>query len=83
MAEFCKIRSGGSVMAAPNPLRIVIGNPSDERYRYGGCLEKLYTEQPEYDTDTQYLTDHWVQDGQYAVQVWTVHDIPVSETVDD
>lgn len=33
--------------------------------------------------DTQYITDHWVQDGQYAVQVWTVHDIPVPETVDD
>lgn len=27
MAEFCKIRSDGSAMAAPNPLRIVIGNP--------------------------------------------------------
>ena len=83
MAEFCKIRSDGSVMAAPNPLRIVIGNPSDERYRYEGWLEKRYTERPEYDPDTQYITDRWEQDGQYAVQVWTVHDIPVSETVYD
>ena len=39
MAEFCKIRSDGSVMAAPNPLRIVVSNPSDERYRYEGWLE--------------------------------------------
>ena len=83
MAEFCKIRSDGSVMSAPNPLRIVISNPSDERYRYEGWLEKRYTERPEYDPDTQYITDRWEQDGQYAVQVWTVHDIPVSETVDD
>lgn len=83
MAEFCKIRSDGSAMAAPNPLRIAIGNPSDERYRYEGWLEKRYTERPEYDPDTQYITDRWEQDGQYAVQVWTVHDIPVSETVDD
>ena len=82
MAEFCKIRSDGSVMAAPNPLRIVISNPSDERYRYEGWLEKRYTEPHEYDPDTQYITDHWVQDGQYAVQVWTVHDIPVSDTTD-
>ena len=82
MAEFCKIRSDGSAMTAPNPLRIVVSNPSDERYRYEGWLEKRYTERPEYDTDTQYLTDHWVQDGQYAVQVWTVHDISVPETVD-
>ena len=82
MAEFCKIRSDGSVMAAPNPLRIVIGNPSDERYRYEGWLEKRYTERPKYDPDTQYITDHWVQDSQYAVQVWTVHDIPVSDTTD-
>ena len=83
MAEFCKIRSDGSVMAAPNPLRIVVSNPSDERYRYEGWPEKRYTERPVYDHETQYITDHWVQDGQYAVQVWTVHDIPVSETVDD
>lgn len=82
MAEFCKIRSDGSVMAAPNPLRIVIGNPSDERYRYEGWLEKRYTEPPVYDTDTQYLTDHWVQDGQYVVQVWTVNDIPVYDNTD-
>ena len=83
MAEFCKIASDGNVMAAPNPLRIVISNPSDERYRYEGWLEKRYTERTEYDHDTQYITDHWVKDGQYAVQIWTVHDIPVSETVDD
>ena len=82
MAEFCKIKEDGSCMRAPNPLRIVIGNPSDERYRYEGWLEKRYTETPEYDPDTQYITDHWVQDGQYAVQVWTVHDIPVSDTTD-
>ena len=82
MAELCKIRSDGSVMAAPNPLRIVVRNPSDERYRYEGWLEKRYTEHPVYDTDTKYITDHWVQDGQYAVQVWTVHDIPVSDTTD-
>ena len=81
MAEFCKIRSDGSAMDAPNPLRIVIGNPSDERYRYEGWLEKRYTERPEYDPDTQYITDHWVHDGQYAVQVWDVQDIPVSEFI--
>ena len=83
MAEFCKIASDGRAIRAPNPLRITISNPRDERYRYEGWLEKLYTEPPEYAPDTQYITDHWVQDGQYAVQVWTVHDIPVSETVDD
>ena len=82
MAEFCKIASDGTVMPAPNPLRIVISNPSDERYRYEGWLEKRYTEPPEYDTDTQYITHSWAQDGQYAVQVWTVHDIPVSDTSD-
>ena len=33
MAEFCKIKADGSCMRAPNPLRITISNPSDERYR--------------------------------------------------
>ena len=53
MAEFCKIKADGSCMRAPNPLRIVIGNPSDERYRYEGWLEKRYTEPPECDPETQ------------------------------
>lgn len=79
MSEFCKIASDGRVMRAPNPLRITISNPSDERYRYEGWLEKRRTDPPEYDHDTQYITDHWEQDGQYAVQRWTVHDIPVTE----
>lgn len=82
MSEFCKITASGQAMKAPNPLRIVISNPSDERYRYEGWLEKRYTERPEYDPDTQYITDHWVQDGQYAVQIWDVQDIPVSDTTD-
>ena len=51
MAEFCKIKFDGSVMAAPNPLRIVVSNPSDERYRYEGWLEKRYTEHPVYNPD--------------------------------
>ena len=83
MAEFCKIKADGSTMLAPNPLRIVISNPSDERYRYEGWLEKRYSEKPEYDHETQYITDNWVQDGQYAVQVWTVHDIPVEDTTEE
>ena len=80
MAEFCKIKTDGSTMPAPNPLRIVVSNPSDERYRYEGWLEKMYTEPPEYDPEKQYITDHWEQDGQYAVQVWDVHEIPVEVT---
>lgn len=82
MAEFCKIKADGSTMTAPNPLRITVSNPSDARYRYEGWLEKKYSEKPEYDPVTQYITDHWVRDGQYAVQVWTVHDIQVSDTTD-
>lgn len=82
MAEFCKIKSDGAIQNAPNPLRIVISNPSDERYRYEGWLEKKYSEKPEYDHETQYITDHWVQDGQYAVQAWEIHDIPVEDTME-
>ena len=82
MAEFCKIKSDGRVMPAPNPLRIVVSNPSDERYRYEGWLERHYTDPPEYDPETQYITDNWVQDGQFVVQVWTVHDIHVSDKAD-
>ena len=83
MAEFCKIKSDGEIQNAPNPLRIVVSNPSDERYRYEGWLEKRYTEPPEYVPDTQYITDHWVQDGQYAVQQWEIHGIPVDDTMEE
>ena len=82
MAEFCKIKADGTCMRAPIPLRIVVSNPSDERYRYEGWLEKKYSEKPEYNPETQYITDKWVQDGQFAVQVWAVHDIHVSDKPD-
>ena len=83
MAEFCKITTNGRAMNAPNPLRIVISNPSDERYRYEGWLEKKYTDRPEYDPENQYVTDHWEQDGQIAVQHWESHDIPVEDTMEE
>lgn len=73
MAEFCKIYDGVCV-DAPNPLKITISNPSDKRYRAEGYLEKKYTPMPEYDPETQELIETWVQDGQYAVQTWTVRD---------
>ena len=82
MAEFCKIKADGTCMRAPNPLRITVSNPSDERYRYEGWLEKKYTDKPTYDPETQYITDHWVQDGQFAVQVWHVHAIPAEPFAD-
>ena len=83
MAEFCKIKSGGTIQNAPNPLRIVISNPSNEWYRYEGWLEKRCSEPPEYDHDTQYITDYWEQDGQFAVQHWEIHDIPVEDTMEE
>lgn len=79
MAEFCIIRADGTCENAPNPLKITIANPSDERYRYEGYLEKRYTDAPEYNPETQYLAESWVQDGQYAVQVWTIHELPSEE----
>ena len=82
MAEFCKIKADGTCMRAPNPLRIVVSNRSDERYRYEGWLEKKYSEKPEDNPETQYITDKWVQDGQFAAQVWAVHDSHVSDKAD-
>ena len=51
--------------------------------RYEGWLEKRYSESPEYDHDTQYITDYWVQDGQFAVQHWEIHDISVEDTMEE
>ncbi len=76
MAEFCKITTDRQMLDAPNPLKITISNPSDERYRYEGWLEKKYTEKPEYDSETQYLTSYWEQEDEFAVQHWEIHDIP-------
>lgn len=73
MAKFCLIEDCVAI-PAPNPLKIMIVNPSDERYRYEGYLEMRYTEPPEYDPKTQELIETWEQDEQYAVQTWTVVD---------
>ena len=76
---YAKLKSGGQLQTAPNPLRIVISNPTDERLEYEGYHKVINTDPPEHDHDTQYLTDRWEQDGQYVVQHWYVHEIPDKE----
>ena len=77
MSKFCKITTDKRIMDAPNPLRIVISNPTDERYRYEGWLEKKPSNPPEYDPKTQYVTDYWEEETGFAVQKWEIHDIEV------
>lgn len=75
--EYAKITSDGQLQMFPNPYRVVVANPNDEMKAQLASmfnwLEVVYTNQPEYDPETQYITYHFVEQDGKAVQVWEVH----------
>lgn len=76
--NYCKITTSGSAQMMSNPYRMTIANPDENKKaliaQIDGWLEMIYTDEPEYDLETQYLTEAWVEEGGKAVQVWTVHE---------
>ncbi len=72
----------------PNPFHVTVANPTDEQKAQlasmFGWLEMVYTDAPQHDPATQYVTDYWVEEGGKAVQHWEVHDKPTPEpTIED
>ena len=72
----------------PNPFKVVVANPDDEQKAQlavmFGWLEMVYTDQPEYDPETEYVTDYWEEENGKAVQHWEVHERPAPEpTIED
>ena len=86
--NYCKITTDNQAQMMPNPFRVTVANPDDNTKatlaELFGWLEMVYTDQPEYDPETQYVTDHWEEIDGKAVQVWEVHDKPTPEpTIED
>lgn len=72
---YAKLKSNGQLQTAPNPLRIVISNPTDERYEYEGYHKVIETEPPKYDNETQYVVSHYEMDGNDILQKWEILDV--------
>lgn len=86
--NYCKINTEKQAQMMPNPFAATIANPNETQKEklaeLFGWLEMLYTEQPEYDPETQYAVDHWEEINGQAVQKWKVHDKPTPEpTIED
>ena len=86
--NYCKINASQQAQQMPNPFHATIANPNDEQKAalaaIFGWLEMVYTDAPEYDPETQYVTDYWMEEDGKAVQVWEVHDKPTPEpTIED
>ena len=79
---YAKIKSNGQLQTAPNPLRIVISNPTDAQYRERGWLPVAHTEPPEYNPDTQYAVSHYEMDGNKIVQKWEIREIEAEEVTE-
>jgi len=81
--DYGKITSTGGIQKQGNPVFVTIANPNEPQKAamasLRGELELVYTEQPEYDPMTQYLTDYWVEENGKAVQHWTIHELPEPE----
>lgn len=76
---YAKLKTDGQIQAAPNPLRIVVANPSDEVCERWGYHKVVETDPPEYDPETQQVESHYEMQGNDIVQVWTVSEIPAGD----
>lgn len=56
-----------------------ISNPTPERLEYEGYRKVIETEPPEYDTETQRIESHYIENENNITQVWEVIDLPVEE----
>ena len=86
--NYCKIRTDKSAQMMPNPFRVTVANPTEvqkaQLAEMFDWLEMVYTDQPEYDPETQYVTDYWMEEDGKAVQKWEVHERPEPEpTLDE
>lgn len=79
---YAKLKSDGTIQNAPNPLRIVVANPTPEVYEQWGYHEVTDTTPPEYDAAKQKIASHYEMQNGKIVQVWEVTDLPESETAD-
>lgn len=81
---YAKVKTDKQLEIAPNPMRVVIANPTGEEYKHFGWLPVIETEKPEYDPETQYVTPYYEQEGEEIIQKWEIHDIPEPEpTLED
>lgn len=81
--DYGKITLDGRIKHQPNPVNVTISNPTEEQKHImadlRGELELVYTDAPEHDPETQYVTDYWQEEDGKAVQHWEIHDIPDPE----
>lgn len=81
--NYCKITTYKQPQMMPNPFRVVVANPTEEQKTQlasmFGWLEMVYTDAPEHDPDTQYVTSCWEEENGKAVQRWEIHELPEPE----
>lgn len=77
--DYGKIKPNGQIQKQGNPVSVTIANPNEEQKKtmagLRGELELVYTEQPTYDPETEYLREYWQEEEGKAVQHWEV--IPI------
>ena len=79
---YAKLKSDGTIQNAPNPLRIVVANPTPEVYEQWGYHEVTETTPPEYDAAKQKIASHYEMHDGKIVQVWEVTDLPNEDSAD-
>ena len=86
--NYCKIDTSNQPEMMPNPFHATIANPNETQKEklaeLFGWLPMVYTDEPEYDPETQYIVDHWEEVDGDAMQVWEVKELPpVEPTIED
>lgn len=86
--NYCKITTDKQAQMMPNPFAATIANPNETQKEklaeLFGWLPMVYTDAPEYDPETQYVTSYWQEQDGKAVQQWEIHELPAPEpTIED
>lgn len=88
MKNWGTICPDGQIERQTNPVRITIGNPTEEQKelcaKLLGQLEIVDTSEPPYNQETQYTVYHYEPIDGKAVRVWEIKDKPAPEpTLDE
>ena len=61
---------------APKVLKLTISNPTNEQYEDFGYKELFVDDEPEYNPETQYLTEYYEEQTDKIIKHWQINDIP-------
>ena len=79
--EFYKVENGKLIKAPKNGLKVFIGNPTEEHYKFFGYSNDIVEDEIPTVNDNQYVEEYYEQVDGIIHKRYKVMDVPVSEEI--